>query len=131
MVFLDTVGLLALWDEDDQWHEAAARAFARLADDAQRMVTTWFVLLECANALARSPFRQDLDEFREQLELGGRLVQPTEADWAAAWRDYTRGTAGAASVVDHVSFAIMRRLGLTRAFTNDQHFRAAGFEVMF
>jgi len=25
----------------------------------------------------------------------------------------------------------MRRLGLTEAFTNDQHFRAAGFTTLF
>jgi predicted nucleic acid-binding protein len=29
-VFLDTVGLLALWDEDDQWHEAAETAYAEI-----------------------------------------------------------------------------------------------------
>jgi predicted nucleic acid-binding protein len=30
-----------------------------------------------------------------------------------------------------VSFSVMRRLGLTRAFTNDRHFAAAGFEALF
>jgi len=34
-VFLDTVGLLGLWDEDDQWHSPAAftndRHFAAFA----------------------------------------------------------------------------------------------------
>jgi len=33
--------------------------------------------------------------------------------------------------VDHVSFVVMRRLGVGRAFTNDRHFRAAGFETLF
>jgi predicted nucleic acid-binding protein len=33
--------------------------------------------------------------------------------------------------VDHISFVVMRRLGVTKAFTNDRHFRAAGFEVLF
>jgi predicted nucleic acid-binding protein len=28
MVFLDTVGLLALWDTSDQWHQAAQAAIA-------------------------------------------------------------------------------------------------------
>ena len=37
----------------------------------------------------------------------------------------------AAGIVDQVSFVVMRRLGLTRAFTNDWHFRAAGFETLF
>jgi predicted nucleic acid-binding protein len=34
-------------------------------------------------------------------------------------------------IVDHVSFAIMRRLGISKAFTNDRPSRAAGFEVLF
>ena len=29
------------------------------------------------------------------------------------------------------SFLVMRRLGITEAFTNDKHFRAAGFTVLF
>lgn len=53
VVILDTVGLLALWDEDDQWHAHAVSAFARLAGEKTRLVTTTFVLLECGNAAAR------------------------------------------------------------------------------
>ena len=30
VVFLDTVGLLALWDESDQWHESASYAYELL-----------------------------------------------------------------------------------------------------
>jgi predicted nucleic acid-binding protein len=30
-----------------------------------------------------------------------------------------------------VSFQVMRRLGLGEAFTNDKHFLAAGFTVLF
>ncbi len=48
-----------------------------------------------------------------------------------AWAAYRRGEAGAAGIVDHVSFEVMRRLGVTEAFTNDRHFVAAGFEVLF
>jgi predicted nucleic acid-binding protein len=33
--------------------------------------------------------------------------------------------------LDEVSFTIMRRMGLSKAFTNDGHFRAAGFEPLF
>ena len=29
-VFLDTVGLIALWNRSDQWHAAAASAYQRL-----------------------------------------------------------------------------------------------------
>jgi len=33
--------------------------------------------------------------------------------------------------VDHFSFAVMQRLGLKRAFTNDRHFAAFEFEPLF
>ena len=33
--------------------------------------------------------------------------------------------------MDHLSFRVMCRLGLTEAFTNDRHFQAAGFTTMF
>jgi len=44
---------------------------------------------------------------------------------------FDEGWADSAGVVDQVSFAIMRRLGISKAFTNDRHFRAAGFEALF
>ena len=52
-VFLDTVGLLAVWDTSDQWHVAAADAFSRLKQAGSGVITTTFVLLECGNAAAR------------------------------------------------------------------------------
>lgn len=41
------------------------------------------------------------------------------------------GEAGQAGIVDQVSFLVMRRLGITEAFTNDRHFQAAGFVTLF
>ncbi len=59
------------------------------------------------------------------------VVVPTEEDWKQAWEDYEREEAGQAGIVDHVSFIVMRRLGVTEAFTNDRHFQTAGFAVLF
>ena len=57
-VFLDTVGLLALWNRSDQWHESAEAAFQSLLARRSPLLTTSLVLLECGNAAARHPFRQ-------------------------------------------------------------------------
>ncbi len=130
-VFLDTVGLLALWNRSDQWHHPARRAFDALAAAERVLLTTTFVLLECGNAAARHPFRREVNLFRHQLESAGLLMTPTDVDWQIAWVAYDRGEAAQAGIVDCVSFAVMRRLGITEAFTNDQHFRVAGFEVLF
>jgi predicted nucleic acid-binding protein len=65
------------------------------------------------------------------MELGHRLILPSVEDWEAAWLAFDRREADSAGIVDHVSFTILRRLGISKAFTNDSHFRAAGFEVLF
>ncbi|HXG11747.1 MAG TPA: PIN domain-containing protein [Gemmataceae bacterium] len=130
-VFLDTVGLLALWDVADQWHAAAEAAYQAIVARRRPFVTTTFVLLECGNAAARRPYRAEVGVLRRTLEQRQELIRPTEQDWTETWEAYERGDAGQAGIVDHVSFAVMRRLGLTQAFTNDRHFRTAGFEPLF
>jgi len=95
--FLDTVGMIAVWDDTDQWHADAQRAYDRLFSRGRKLVTTSAVLCECANASARRTYRSDV----------------------------------CAGIVDHVSFIVMRRLGITDAFTNDRHFQAAGFTTLF
>ncbi len=130
-VFVDSVGLLALWNASDQWHKAASKAFTSINDGRTTLLTTAFVLLKCGNAASRTPFRSDANFARKQFEAAETLVWPTESDWEQAWSAYQRGEADAAGIVDHVSFVVMRRLGITTAFTNDKHFRAAGLKTMF
>ena len=129
-VFMDTVGILASWDSTDQWHAAAREALDAIDSDVQT-VTTTFVMLECGNAAARRRYRPLVDQMRTALQAGGKLITPTEDVWDQAWAAYSRGLSGEAGIVDHISFGIMRRLGITDAFTNDRHFKAAGFNTLF
>src|SRR5260370_11355039 len=130
-VFLATVGLVALWNVADQWHLAADQAFAQILARRQPIVTTTFVLLECGNTAARRPFRSKVCRLRETLEQRSELIVPTEDDWKQAWADFEQRAAGQAGIVDHVSFVVMRRLGITEAFTHHRHFQAAGFTTLF
>lgn len=130
-VFLDTVGLIALWNKSDQWHTAAVGRFQVLPPQGVRLVTTSYVLLECANAAARRSYKQEVLQLRRHLIAAGDLYEPTLDEVEQAWNDYESGVAGTAGMVDLVSFAVMRRLNLTEAFTNDHHFAAAGFTALF
>jgi predicted nucleic acid-binding protein len=129
-VFVDTVALLALWEINDQWHEAAERTFLQANQENWRLLTTSFVLLETGNAVARKPHRRALLNLRAGLLLAGNLIEPNEDDCRIAWEAYERHDAGKAGIVDLVSFQVMRRLGLTDAITSDEHFRAAGFHTL-
>jgi predicted nucleic acid-binding protein len=130
-VFLDTVGLIALWDKDDQWHAAAEDAYRNMVAQRWAAVTTTFILLECGNTAARRTFRTDVCTLRQTLELRAEWIVPTEDDCLKAWAAYERGEAAEAGIVDHVSFVVMRRIGITDVFSNDRHFQAAGFTTLF
>lgn len=129
-IFLDTVGLLALWDSTDQWHSIATQTLSGIGPSV-RTVTTTFVMLECGNAAARRPYRPFVDDMRSKLESGNKLIVPTEADWQDAWAAFRRGQPGAPGIVDHISVTVMRRLGITDVFSNDRHFKTAGFFMLF
>ena len=131
VVFADTVGLLAIWDERDQWHQQASVVYAELLAVNARILTTTYVLLECGNAAARRPYRDALIQLRQRLQLNGLLIRPSEADCEVAWSAFERRSEPSAGIVDHISFEVMRRLGIQEAFTNDRHFAAAGFQVLF
>ncbi len=130
-VFLDTVGLIAVWDRADQWHGPADAVFQELLSQGRRLVTTEMVLLECGNAAARRPYRERVFALRQSLIQEGLLLVPTPEETEGAWASYHRGEAEKAGIVDQISFRVMRRLGVAEAFTHDQHFRAAGFTPLF
>ena len=130
-IFLDTVGLIGLWNLTDQWHAVATAAFKNLTARRVPMVTTTYILNECGNEASRRSYRIEVVALRRLLMATGRLIDPTPADLAAAWAEYAAGPVGAAGAVDCVSFAVMRRLGLADVLTNDRHFRTAGLNPLF
>ncbi|TWT87744.1 hypothetical protein Mal64_32870 [Pseudobythopirellula maris] len=130
-VFLDTVGVIALLNRSDQWRPAALEAYEKLRKERREFLATTFVLLEAGNAVARTPLRGRVFALASSMSSEGRLITPDESDWEQAWRAYETAHAGGPSIVDCVSFQIMRRLGLSEVFTNDAHFAAAGFRPLF
>jgi predicted nucleic acid-binding protein len=103
-VFLDTVGLLALWDRADQWHALAETAYKRIVAQRRTLVTTPFVLLECGNAAARRPYRAKAAQLRQTLERRNEVVMPSNEDWVRAWEAHERGDASQAGIVDHINY---------------------------
>ncbi|NOY30766.1 MAG: PIN domain-containing protein [Planctomycetes bacterium] len=130
-VFLDTVGLLALWNRRDQWHSKAKLAFSEIVASRHRLVTTSYVLMECGNAASRHPFRKLVAALREELLAGGNLLDPTQEEIDETWHSYARGGSGQAGIVDHLSFCVMRREGISLVFSSDNHFHDAGFKTLF
>ncbi|MGI8739744.1 MAG: PIN domain-containing protein [Gammaproteobacteria bacterium] len=78
IAFADTSGLYALLARNDQFHTAAAAAFARLAEAQARLITTSYALVE---TLALLQHRIGLDATKA---FQARLQPLLEVVWVDA-----------------------------------------------
>jgi len=129
-VLLDTSALVALMDADDPAHVSVSGAWATILSEATPPVLTNLALLETLAALPRRLGTDAVRVFCQrhlpliELHAVETPVLLTAIDtWIAARRRDL-------SLVDVVSFLVMRREGLTRAFTIDAHFAEQGFECL-
>ena len=125
-VFVDTSALLALLDEDDQAHAEAAASYAYLLDAAE-LVTHNYVHAEATELVRRRLGRDAAIRLIDGLLPSIAVHWVDEATHAAAIEAW-RARGAALSLVDQVSFLVMRRLGTRAALAFDRDFEAEGFE---
>jgi len=126
-VFVDTSAFYALLVRSDDRHGDARRAFATLMADEAVLVTSSYVLVETYALLGRRIGLDAVAAFRDGFAplLDVTWVDATAHD--AALEDLLdRGTRDL-SLVDLVSFAVMRGRGIDQAFAFDGHFEQEGF----
>ncbi len=127
-VFVDTAYFIARLAERDQWHDRAVRAWSKEVEP----VTSNLVINETATLLqVRKRFSAALSFVQTSAASADiRIVHVDPVVQAQAWDLFARYGGSGATVIDCTSFAIMLSLSIRRAFTFDQHFRAAGFEIL-
>lgn len=125
-LFLDTSGLLSLFDEDDVRHQTATIIFS----DARSLVTTNYVLAEFVPLThVRGLSRKKSLRFLQALVLLPRL----ELAWIdskqhqEAMNLLDRRLDKTYSLCDAVSFVLMRERKINEALTTDKHFVQEGF----
>ncbi len=127
MIFVDTSALFALANDRDLKHWEARLAFDRLLQAERRLLTHSYVLSEsmallhqrlgraAALALAAETRAFDIEWVDEPLHRAA----------VDALHSAPRGV----SLVDQVSFLVMRQRGIDEAFAFDRHFAVAGFRL--
>ncbi|HEU0235443.1 MAG TPA: PIN domain-containing protein [Candidatus Limnocylindrales bacterium] len=126
-VFVDTSALIALLDEDDRRHDDASAVFRSLAGTAE-LVTHNYVHVEALAVATRRLGRGAGERLTDAILPIVSIVWVEEALHREALAAHHVATY-AASFVDHVSFALMRRLGIELAFAFDPDFELAGFQL--
>jgi predicted nucleic acid-binding protein len=126
--FVDTSFYIARVMPRDQWHEKALRAVR----PGISFFTSAFVINETISLLqSRGYFSAAISFLREaRLSPDVSIVYPDAVMQSEGWNLFARWGPAGANAVDCVSFAVMRKLSIRKAFTFDEHFRTAGFEIL-
>ena len=132
MIFIDTSGLVALFDARDGNHEAARAGWERVKDAGGAVLLTDQIVAETVTLLRRRAGFKAAQRVGERLLSGalGEIVYVDEALLKRAFKLFEKYSDQDLSLVDCTSFAVMRQRRLTRAFTFDNDFRAVGFEQL-
>lgn len=128
MIFLDTSAIYAWADAADPNHQGAVRRLQAVLDAGEELLTHNYVLVESVALL----------QARLGVAAGLKLAKDSTAfviEWvdddlhASGIRELERSKKRHVSLVDCISFLVMRRRGVTVAFAFDPDFNSAGFEL--
>ncbi|MDQ6909286.1 MAG: PIN domain-containing protein [Actinomycetota bacterium] len=127
-VLADTSALYALLDRNDIRHTQAAEAFPGLLG-SEGLVTHNYVVVETTalvqHRLGAAAARRFLDDLVPSLSISW-----VDEDLHRAAVDRLLRGRRKVSLVDWVSFELMRRLKIGRAFAFDPDFEAQGFRTV-
>jgi len=130
VIFLDTSAIYALADRSDPNHSRAIDRFEVLLDAAdETFLTHNYVLLE---SLALMQHRLGVSAALKLAKSSSRF----EIVWVdrklhdEACRRLSRSPRRRVSLVDHVSFLVMKSRGIETAFAFDPDFEEEGFRLL-
>ena len=133
MIFVDSSAWYAVEVEDDVNHEAACKFLADIASGKHGVSITTDYVLDETLTLLRS--RRDLasasyfiDKIRKSKSI--RVFWIDESLFEKALDVFRKSDRKSWSFTDCTSFALMRDLSVTEAFTFDTHFREAAFQAL-
>lgn len=130
-IFVDSSAYLALLDRQDDNHPQATAIVRRLAAEHFRQFTTNVLVIETHSLLlSRMGLRQATQFLREMEQSNTVIVRARLADEDYAKKIIFRYQDKDFSLADAISFAVMERLGIARAFTFDRHFSQYGLTVL-
>lgn len=132
LVFVDTGAWIALAVVRDPLHDRAREHWEALQRRGAKLLTSLPVLLETFTYLDRRGTRGLAQAWRRSLDTLDRFeIDPCgAADLVVAWTFLDQTKFHKLSLVDAMSFALMRRRRCRTVFAFDIHFGIAGFRYV-
>jgi len=132
MIFVDTGAFVGRYISRDQHHEVAVRYWGEISRRRLRLCTSSFVLDETFTLLGRIAGRGFAAERARNIYASRvlRVLRPDDEVESHALEFFTKFADKNVSFTDCVSFALMKRERVRRAFTFDGHFSYAGLTVV-
>ncbi len=128
--FVDTSALLALLDDSDFRQKDAARIWTRLIDSDADLVTHSYVVVESMAVVQRRLGNKSVPFLLDGLLPLVRVIWVDEEIHRLALSALRAAAKSGLSLVDCVSFEIMRLRGCEAAFAFDRHFGEHGFTTL-
>jgi predicted nucleic acid-binding protein len=131
VIFIDTGPFLAQRISRDPYHKEAIIGWEHLEQSNERLATSNFILEELCTLLARrAGCAFSVHALRELYDSPRLLIlRPDLQDEVLALGLMEKIGDPAISFTDYLSFALMRKRQIHRAFSFDRHFATAGFEI--
>ena len=128
IVYADTSALLAVLDRDDVNHAEAKAIWSELLGNGATLYCSNYVVAECCALIQRRlgepALRVFLTDIVPMLSIHWIEQRIHQSAVEALLHSKKKGP----SLVDRTSFAVMRFLGIERAFAFDEDFQREGFE---
>jgi predicted nucleic acid-binding protein len=127
-IFVDTSGWVALADKDDFHHKRASSIYPSLLKD-HKLITSNLIIAETYILILNELGHKPAFDFLEKIKASPRIMKiysndEIETEAEEILKKYNDQKF---SFTDAVSFAIMKREKLKKAFSFDKHFLTAGF----
>lgn len=129
-LFVDASAWIALFDKADKYHQPASKRLHEVRNQVS-LITSDYVLDEALTFLLYKS-NKSVAIRCGQWALDAsfvEIIRIDESTWSNAWGMFQAYDDKEWAFTDCTSFVLMRQLGLWQAFSFDQHFIQAGFQL--
>jgi uncharacterized protein len=130
VIFVDTSALLALVNINDEFHGQAKGQWELLVENKDTLFSNNYVILESIFLIQRRFGMEWIGTLHAEVLSLIDIAWVDENQHRAALTTFLTANRRQLSLVDCSSFESMRRLGIEKVFTFDEHFQEQGFQVI-